>query len=122
MTRPTRSDQAIALLSGRGRQMASSILGRRASTAEDYREAFNVELVDILSEVRTPERLLALGRTVVGPRDGLYVLDDGDTYRVYLQERGEIVTGVGDADFDTAVSAAIDILIKLNGIPWSPPG
>ena len=102
--------------------MASEILGRRASTAEDFREALNVELVDILSELRTADRLLALGRNVVGPRDGLYVLDDGDTYRVYLQERGEIVTGVGDADFDTAVEVAIDILIKLTGIPSTPPG
>ena len=123
MNRPPRSEQAIAVLKGQGRRMASTILGRRANTADDFAEAFNLERVDLLSEVRTPERLFQFARTVVGPRDGLYVIDDGDDgYRVYHQERGEILTGVGGADFDTAAETAVGILVTLNGIPWEPPG
>ena len=65
---------------------------------------------------------LALGRNVVGPRDGLYIIDDGGTYRVYIQEKGEDYYRVSGATFEEARDAAIHRLIQLQGLPYTPPG
>jgi hypothetical protein len=40
--RPTRHEQATAILKLRGHRLASEILGRRATNAKDFAEAFNV--------------------------------------------------------------------------------
>ena len=102
--------------------MASRILGRRATTAADFEDAFNLERIDLLSEIPDPEALLALGRNIVGPRDGLYVLDDGGSFRVYIQERGASRDVVAGADFETARDAVIERLMVLGGLPFRPPG
>lgn len=102
--------------------MAAQILQRRATSAADFAEAFNVEQIDLLSEIPTPEAMLALGRNVVGPRDGLYILDDGGSYRVYLQEHGETHHAVAGATFDEARRAVVERVIMLQGLPYSPPG
>jgi hypothetical protein len=122
MHRPTRQEQAHAILHLRGHALASQILGRRATSAADFEEAFNVERIDLVAEIPDPASLLRLGRNIVGPRDGLYVLDDGDGYRVYLQERGESYQEVAGADFERAREAAIDGLLVLGGLPFRPPG
>ncbi len=62
---------------------------------------------------------MALGRNVVGPRDGLYVLDDGGTYRVYVQERGVASDELRGAGFEEAREAVIDRIIQLGGLPLS---
>ncbi len=103
-------------------QLASEVLGRRATNTTDFAAAFNLERIDLISEIPTPASLLALGNNIAGPRDGLYVIDDGDSYRVYLQERGEPQHEVAGATFSEARDAAIDRLIQLNGIPFSPEG
>jgi hypothetical protein len=120
--RPTRHEQAQAILQLKGARLASRIIGRHARTASDYEEAFNLELVDLISEITTPAALLALGRNVVGPADGLYVLDDGDTYRVYLQDRGDIRSAVSGASFEEARTAAVECILRLGGLPYRPPG
>lgn len=102
--------------------MASRVLGRRATGASDYEEAFNLEWIDLISEIPNDDALLALGRNIVGPKDGLYVLRDGDTYRVYIQERGMDQYPVTGADFETARDAVIHRLIQLQGLPYTPPG
>ncbi len=102
--------------------MASRILGRRATTSADFEEAFTLERIDLLSEIPHPEALLALGRNIVGPRDGLYVLDDGGSFRVYIQERGTSADVVAGADFDAARDAVIERLMLLGGLPFRPPG
>jgi len=102
--------------------MASQILGRRASGADDFEEAFNLEWVDLISEIPDDDTLMALGRNIVGPRDGLYVLRDGETFRVYLQEKGEDFYEVTGADFEEARDAVIHRLIQLQGLPFVPPG
>jgi hypothetical protein len=122
MSRPTRQEQAQAILQRRAWQLASEVLDRRATNAADFSAAFNLERIDLISEIPTPAALLALGNNIVGPRDGLYVVDDGDSYRVYLQERGEPQHEVIGATFAEARDAAIDRLIQLNGIPFSPEG
>jgi hypothetical protein len=66
--------------------------------------------------------MLALGRNVVGPRDGLYVLDDDGSYRVYLQEKGEQYYMTSGASFEEARDVVIDRLIQLQGLPFDPPG
>ena len=100
--------------------MASQILGRRASTGRDFAEAFTVERIDILAEIPDRATLLALGRNVAGPRDGLYVIDDGDTFRVYVQEQGIPKRPTQGLSFDAARDAAVERLVLLNGIPWTP--
>lgn len=103
--------------------MAASILGRRPNSAADYELAFNVEWIDLISEIPNPDRLLALGHNRVGPRDGLYIIeDDEDTYRVYVQERGITTHAIVGAGFDDARNAAIAHLIMLQGLPYRPPG
>ena len=102
--------------------MASRVLGRRATGAADYEEAFNLEWIDLISEIPDDEALLALGRNIVGPKDGLYILRDGDRFRVYIQEKGEDHYQVKDADFDEARDAAIHRLIQHQGMPYTPPG
>lgn len=102
--------------------MASEVLGRRATNAADFAEAFNLERIDLIAEIPGPPALLALGGNVAGPRDGLYVLDDGGSYRVYLQERGVPVNEASGLDFQAARDAVIDRLILLNGIPFSLEG
>lgn len=101
--------------------MASQILGRRATNAADFAEAFNVERIDLVAAIPNPEEMLKLGRNIVGPRDGLYVLDDGGGYRVYVQESGDAV-GVVAGDFDAAREAVVDALVLLGGIPYVPAG
>jgi hypothetical protein len=122
MDRPTRQEQAQAILHLQAQRMASRVLGRRATNAADFEQAFNLEWIDLISEVPDNEALLALGRNLVGPKDGLYILDDGDTYRVYLQERGESRYEVTGAGFEAARDAAIHRLIQLQGMPYTPPG
>ena len=122
MDRPTRQQQAQAILKLQGHRLASRILGRRVTTAADFEEAFNLERIDLIAEVATPEALLALGRNVIGPRDGLYVLDDGSSYRVYVQEHGMTTNGVAGVDFDRARDVLIDSLLVLGGLPFRPPG
>lgn len=121
MIRPTRQDQADAILRLRGHRLASEILGRRATNAADFNEAFNVERIDLMAAIPNVATMLALGQNVVGPRDGLYVLDDGATYRVYIQESGESLDETR-GDFDAAREAVIDALLKLGGLPYVPAG
>ncbi|MCP4304030.1 MAG: hypothetical protein GY926_14025 [bacterium] len=122
MDRPTRQEQAQAIIGLKAQRMASQILGRRASGRADFEDAFNLEWVDIITEIPDSDALLVLGRNIVGPKDGLYILRDGATYRVYLQEKGENLLQVRGADFDEARDAAIHRLIQLQGLPFVPPG
>jgi hypothetical protein len=99
--------------------MASSVLGRRATTAADFSDAFTLERVDIISEIPDHETLVSLGHRRVGPRDGLYVLDAPEGYRVYVQERGIPLRERSGLSFDDARDIVIDELVLLNGIPFS---
>lgn len=119
MNRPTRQDQAQAILTRRARRLASSILGRRATTAADFSDAFTLERVDIISEIPDRETLLGLGLNRVGPRDGLYIFEDHGAYRVYVQERGIPMRERNDLSFDEARTAVIDELVLSNGIPFN---
>ncbi|MCB1246557.1 MAG: hypothetical protein KDB69_04775, partial [Acidimicrobiia bacterium] len=71
----TRQEQAAAILEMKGRRMASAILGRQATTGSDFAEALTVERIDLIAEIPDADRLLALGRNVPGPRNGLYVIE-----------------------------------------------
>lgn len=99
--------------------MASQILGRRASSAADFTEAFTLERIDVVAEIGDEGALLALGRNTVGPRDGLYVIDDGGSFRIYIQERGIPFSEARGLDFDRARDAVIDRIITMNGIPFT---
>jgi hypothetical protein len=122
MDRPTRQEQAEAILGLKALRLASKVLGRRVNSAGDYEAAFNLEWIDLIAEIPGPDALLSLGRNIVGPKDGLYILREGDTFRVYLQERGESRFEVTGADFETARDAAVHRLIQLQGMPYTPPG
>ncbi len=123
MTRPTRQEQAAAILERNGRGLASRILGRRANNQDDFAEAFNLERIDLLTEIATADRLLGLGRNRVGPRDGLYILLDADgTYRCYIQERGTSAHERRGLTFDEAREHVIDLVIWMQGLPYTPPG
>jgi len=120
--RPTRQEQARAILERQARRLASQSLGRRATSTADFEEAFNLEMMDLHAEIPDRAALLDLGRNIVGPRDGIYILDDGDTFRVYLQEKGETYQGYRGVDFETARSIVINLVIQLDGLPFTPPG
>jgi hypothetical protein len=121
-TRPTRHEQAEAILQMKAGRFASKVLGRHARTSDDFREAFTLELIDLIAAIPDTNAMLALGRNRVGPRDGLYILDDGGSFRVYVQERGETYYAERDLSFDQARTAVIERIIRLNGIPFTPPG
>ena len=122
MHQTTRQEQAQAILQRRGQAMASRILDRRANSAADFAEAFNLERIDLISEIPTPEAMLALGRNIAGPSDDLYIHDDGGSYRIYIQEKGEIYYLTTGASFEAARDEVIDRLIQLQGLPFTPPG
>jgi hypothetical protein len=123
MTIPTRQEQAEAILERRGRQLAEAILGRRATSSDDFATAFNLERIDLIAAIPDRTALLALGRNMAGPRDGLYVIeDDANHFRVYVQEKGEVRGPVEHVGFDQARDAAIDRVILLQGLPYEPPG
>lgn len=114
----TRQEQARAIIDQRVRRMASQLLGRSATTGDDFAEALTVERIDLVAEIPDRDTLIGLGRNVAGPRNGLYVLDRPEGFTVYQQHNGlphEIIT---DLDFDAARDAAIDCLVMLNGIPF----
>jgi len=121
----TRQEQARAILDQRARNMASEILGRRATTGSDFRDALSVERIDLVSEIPDADALRSLGRPVAGPKNGLYVIDqnsdeDGTSrFTVYQQHNGEPYEVFTDLDFDAARHAAIDCLVMLNGIPFT---
>jgi hypothetical protein len=119
MQRPTRQEQAQAILHRKARRLASQILGHRATTAAEFSQAFTLERVDIISEIPDRDALLGLSLSRVGPLDGLYVLQDPDGFRVYAQERGIPVRERSGLSFDGARDAVIDELVLLNGIPFS---
>ncbi len=118
MTRPTRHEQAQAILQRKAARLASQILERRASTAADFAEAFTLERVDVVAEIDSVDALLAVGRNRVGPRDGLYVIEEDGGFRVYIQERGIPEREVAGLTFDEAREAVIDRVMLLNGIPY----
>ena len=121
MDRPTRHEQAVAILKLRGHRLASEILGRRATNAADFAEAFNVEHIDLVAAIPDEEALLLLGRNIVGPRDGLYILRNEDTFRVYTQEKGEAHDEI-HGNLDAARDAVVDALLQLGGVPYVPAG
>lgn len=123
MDRPTRQEQAEAILGLKAQRMASRVLGRRATGAADFEEAFNLEWIDLTSEIPDNDALLALGRNIVGPKDGLYILREGDHFRVYVQEKGaEDQYELAHAEFSEARDEAIRRIIQLQGMPFTPPG
>jgi len=123
MTMPTRQEQAEAILEQRGRRLAEAILGRRATSSDDYAAAFTLERIDLIAAIPNGNALMSLGRNVAGPRDGLYVIADGpDHFRVYVQEKGEVRSPVEHVAFDEARDAVIDRVILLQGLPYDPPG
>lgn len=77
-----------------------------------------MERIDVVAEIPDHATLMGLGRNIAGPRDGLYVLDRGTTYTVYLQHDGEPYQTFDDLDFDAAREVTIDCLVTLNGIPF----
>ncbi len=123
MERPTRRDQAIAILAGRGQQLARTILGRRPVSTDDYAEALNAERIDLIAEIPDRDSLLRLGRNRVGPANGLYILEEEDgSFRVYAQERGEAIDERRGLSFDEARNEVIDRVILLSGLPYQPEG
>ncbi len=123
MERPTRQEQATAILDRKARELASRILGRRANNQADFAEAFNLERIDLLTEIGDTGTLLRLGRNRVGPQNGLYVLQDDDgTFRCYLQERGVSTDERRGMSFDEARDHVVDLVIRMQGLPYAPPG
>ena len=114
----TRQEQARAIIAGKAREMASEMLGRRATTGSDFAEALTVERIDLVAEIPDHETLMGLGRTHAGPKNGLYVLDRDGSYTVYQQHEGEPYEVFSDLDFNDACDAAINCMVMMNGIPF----
>jgi len=121
VTRPTRQEQAQAILRRRARAMARRILGRHPVGAADFAAAFDLERMDLVAELPDEAALLALGRNVAGPADGLYVLRDEDGFRLYVQERGVPREVRRASTFEEARELAVDLLVLLEGVPLDLP-
>jgi len=118
MSEHTRQEQAEAIIELKARKMASKMLGRQATTRDDFAEALTVERIDLIAQIPNDHALMALGRNIAGPKNGLYVLVHSDGYTVYQQHNGEPHEMFHGLDFDAARDAAIDCLVMLNGIPF----
>ena len=114
----TRQEQAQAIIDNKARRIASKMLGRQATTGTDFRAALTVERIDLIAEIPGVEALSSLGRTVAGPRNGLYILERQDGFTVYLQHNGEPYEVFSGLSFDEARDVAIDCLVMMNGIPY----
>ncbi len=114
----TRKEQAQAIIDRRARRMASRMLGRQATTGADFREALTLERLDLIAEIPDHDALMALGRNVAGPKNGLYILERPEGYTVYHQHAGEPYEVFAGCSFDEARNHAIDSLVMLNGIPY----
>jgi hypothetical protein len=114
----TRQDQAEAIIKQRARRMASEMLGRQATTSDDFVEALTVERIDLIAQIPDDDALRDLGRNMAGPKNGLYVLDHPDGYTVYQQHNGVPYEIFKRLNFDGARDVAIDCLVMLNGIPF----
>jgi hypothetical protein len=115
----TRQEQAQAIIERRVRKVASEMLGRQAATASDFAAALTVERIDVVAEIPDHESLMALGRNVAGPRNGLYILSRSEGYTVYHQHNGTPFEVHAGLTFDEARDRAIDSLVMLNGIPYA---
>jgi hypothetical protein len=114
----TRQEQARAIIENRARRLASKMLGRQATTGTDFQQAMTVERIDLIAEIPDEAALMSLGRNVTGPKNGLYVLDRGDGFTVYLQHNGEPYEVFAEMTFDEARDVAVDCLVMMNGIPY----
>ncbi len=114
----TRQEQAQAIIAGKVREMASEMLGRRATSGSDFSNALTVERIDLVSEIPDHDSLVSIGRTHPGPKNGLYVLYRDGSYTVYQQHDGVPYEVFTDLDFDGARDAAIDCMVMINGIPF----
>jgi hypothetical protein len=114
----TRQDQARAIIDRQGRQIASQMLGRQATTGSDFAEALTLERIDLIAEIPDRESLMRVGRSIAGPKNGLYVLDKPGGFTVYQQHNGEPYELFENLTFDQARDAAIDCLVMMNGIPF----
>lgn len=114
----TRQEQAEAIINRGARKMASKMLGRQATTGADFAEALTVERIDLVAEIPDKDALMALGRNISGPKNGLYVLDRPAGFTVYQQHNGEPYELFTRLTFDEARDAAIDCLVMMNGIPF----
>lgn len=94
------------------------MLGRQATTGSDFAEALTLERIDLIAEIPNRERLLAMGRNIAGPKNGLYVIERPDGFTVYQQHNGEPFELFEGLTFDQARDAAIDCLVMMNGIPF----
>ncbi len=114
----TRQEQARAIIERRARRIASQMLGRQATTGADFAAAFTVEQIDLIAEIPDREALMHLGRNIAGPKNGLYILARADGLTVYQQHSGEPYEVLEKLSFDEARIAAIDCLVRMNGIPY----
>ncbi len=114
----TRQEQARAIIDRKARRVASQMLGRQATTGDDFAAALTVERIDVIAEIPNRGALMALGRNVTGPKNDLYILDRTNGYTVYQQHNGEPYEVFKGLTFDQARDAAIDCLVMLNGIPF----
>jgi hypothetical protein len=114
----TRQEQARAIIDNKARRIASKMLGRQATTGPDFEQALTVERIDLIAEIPNSETLVSLGRNVVGPKNGLYVLERQDGFTVYLQHNGEPYEVFSGMSFDDARDVAVDCLVMMNGIPY----
>jgi len=114
----TRQEQARAIIENRARRLASKMLGRQATTGTDFRQALTVERIDLIAEIPDEAALMSLGRTVTGPKNGLYVLERQDGFTVFLQHNGEPYEVFSGMSFDQARDVAVDCLVMMNGIPY----
>jgi len=114
----TRQDQARAIIDRRARHIASQMLGRQATTGADFAAALTLERIDLIAEIPDQDALMALGLNVAGPRNGLYLLARDDGLTVYQQHNGEPYEVLDGLSFDEARDAAIDCLVRMNGIPY----
>lgn len=111
----TRDEQIEALLTGHIREMVREHLGE-SPTAEQYESWFMVSRGDVLAHVQAhgwPKEAIGLKYST---HDGPYLLEEHGRFAVFVQERGIRFEETQHDTHETALAAAVDVLLDYSGM------
>jgi hypothetical protein len=112
---PPTFDQIQALLTGRARQFTHEWTGKTRLTGSEYKEVFTVTRDEVHQYVARNGIPTGAWSSRPGVSDGLYMVEKGELYAVYFQERGIAFDQTTYPTKIDAEAALTDWLLALSG-------
>lgn len=85
---PSEDRQMEALLAGRAHDLVRSVLGKKTVDSRDYHAVIAISIEDALSYMESHCSVDQIAVTSEKRHDGYYALPTGNSWKVYVQERG----------------------------------